>query len=294
MLRQWSEIMRPQRAVAGAGLTLTLLLLPDLGMRLPAVEREKYESPYSVKFSFTDEELVGDLKGERGDAKRQSSVAHDDWYSRRIKDKYGAWGVPARHYPALPGLAEKSLKWKRERVIAVALRYQGYAYQHHHVPDWDPPRDWPWKEVALGHNSKGVDCSNFSSFVYNQGFGIKPTSAIKEQAMQRTISGPGEDRETKAEEIPLPKTYDELVKTLQTGDLLYVRNRKEEISHVVIWVGGIGQSPDRTPLILDSHGEGVKDSKGNAIPVGIYLRPFRENSWYHKSASHAHRIFHTR
>ena len=49
--------------------------------------------------------------------------------------------------------------------------------------------------------------------------------------------------------------------------------------------------PDGTPLILDSHGEGVKDSNGKSIPCGINLRPFRKNSWYFKSASHAHRLF---
>ena len=52
----------------------------------------------------------------------------------------------------------------RQRVIAVALRFQGYHYQHHHVPDWDPPADWPYKESPLGKQSKGVDCSNFTSF----------------------------------------------------------------------------------------------------------------------------------
>jgi hypothetical protein len=42
--------------------------------------------------------------------------------------------------------------------------------------------------------------------------------------------------------------------------------------------------------VIDSHGEGVKDANGNSIPPGIHLRPFREDSWYNRSASHAHRF----
>jgi hypothetical protein len=76
-----------------------------------------------------------------------------------------------------------------------------------------------------------------------------------------------------------------------TGDLVSIRNRSGKISHVVIWVGAIGRSPDGTPLIIDSHGEDVRDSNGEAIPCGVQLRPFRENSWYNQSASHALRIF---
>ena len=39
---------------------------------------------------------------------------------------------------------------RRQRVIAVALRYRGYGYQHHHIPDWDPPPEWPWKPTCAG------------------------------------------------------------------------------------------------------------------------------------------------
>jgi hypothetical protein len=45
------------------------------------------------------------------------------------------------------------------------------------------------------------------------------------------------------------------------------------------------------PLIIDSHGEDVRDSQGQFIPCGVQLRPFRENSWYNRSASHALRVF---
>jgi hypothetical protein len=72
---------------------------------------------------------------------------------------------------------------------------------------------------------------------------------------------------------------------------VYIRNREGRISHVVLWVGPIGRAPDSAPLIIDSHGDGVRDSEGRTIPCGVQLRPFRENSWYNHSASHALRLF---
>jgi squalene-hopene/tetraprenyl-beta-curcumene cyclase len=261
----------------------------------PAKEKERadYRSPYSVKFTLPLKDLVGDLENsERGDYRKASTFAFAEWSGKRVLDAYGPWGPPARHFPAPEKLAERSLEWQRQRVIAVGLRFQGYGYQHHHIPDWDPPKDWPWKETKGGHNGKGVDCSNFTAFVYNLGLGIKPTGNVKKQADQLEHPGPGPNKTTHALRIEKPATYAELTRTLQTGDLLFIRNKKGEISHVVLWVGAIGQAPDGSPLILDSHGDGVKDSNGNSIPHGIYLRPFRENSWYFQSASHAIRVLH--
>jgi cell wall-associated NlpC family hydrolase len=285
--------VRTNRLVAGVGLCLAL---PGLALRgeppVRTAAETPYRSPYSVEFTVPMGELLEDIeKGTRGDPKHQSSVPFDDWYTLRIREKYGAWGPPAAHYPAPDKLADRSLAWKRERVIAVALRFQGYGYQHHHVPDWAPPEGWPWKETSTGRNGKGVDCSNFTAFVYNLGFGIKPTGGIREQAERLELSGPGEGQTTKARKIKLPEPYADMVHTLRTGDLLYIRNKEDEISHVVIWVGAIGRSTDDAPLIIDSHGQGVKDSAGTNIPSGVQLRPFRESSWYFRSASHAHRIW---
>lgn len=251
-----------------------------------------YQSPYSVTFKHPLKELIADLDaGERGNPHQQSSVSHADWYLPTIRERYGAWGPPTKHYAAPVNVLDKSVAWKRERTIAVGLRLLGYGYQHHHVPDWDPPAEWPWKETSVGHNGKGVDCSNFSAFVYNLGFGLKPTGNVKKQAALTVFPGPGEGRTTAVRHVKLPDSYPELLKTLQTGDLLFIRNRDQEIAHVVLWVGAIGSSPDGTPLVLDSHGNRVKDRNGALIPAGIYLRPFRENSWYYQSASHALRIW---
>lgn len=275
---------------------LTLVTLPAVTMLASALCAQEpakdYRSPYTVEFTHPLRELVADIdKAPRGSTQDESSFPHREWYGEKVRRQYGSWGAPARHYPAPRGLENWSTSFKRERAVAVALRFQGYGYQHHHIPDWDPPASWPWKHTAIGHNGKGVDCSNFTAFVYNLGFGIKPSGAVKNQAEHVEIPGPGEGHTTHAETIRKPETYAELVRTLRTGDLVYVRNREGELAHVVLWIGSVGRSPDNAPLIIDSHGDGVTDSNGNHIPCGIHLRPFREGSWYHKSASHAHRIF---
>jgi hypothetical protein len=77
---------------------------------------------------------------------------------------------------------------------------------------------------------------------------------------------------------------------LLTGDLLYVKNSPGNLSHVVIWVGKIGKSPDGNPLVLDSTGTGSRDSEGREIPDGIQLRAFTPRSWYFRQASHVLRI----
>jgi cell wall-associated NlpC family hydrolase len=254
----------------------------------PAGERPRY----NVAFTFQPTDLVNDLqRTERGDARRESEVPHAEWYSRRVSERWHGWGPPARHYPPLPGSDEWPVERKRQRVIAVALHFVGYGYQHHHVPDWDPPADWEWKHTCVGHNGKGVDCSNYTSFVYNLGFGIKLNSEVHHQAAERQGAGPGAQRKTPLRRIELPESYKGRIQTLKSGDLVFIRNNEDKISHVVIWVGSIGQSEEKVPLILDSHGGEVRDDQGKQIPCGVQLRPFREKSWYNKDASHAIRVF---
>lgn len=271
-------------ALLGIALFVPALLADDAKRDAP------YKSPYSVKFTHTLKELVGDLDGPRGDPHLQSDVPFRDWNTDAARKKFDTWGPPQRHYPEPDGIANKPRDWKQQRVIAVALRFQGYNYQHHHIPDWVPQENAPGKKGVVGHNAKGVDCSNFTTFVYNLGFGIKPNSDVHKQSEERGFALPGEKRLHRVEVINKPETYKGFVDTLQTGDLLYIRNTEGHIAHVVIWVGSIGQ-PDKVPLIIDSHGDGVKDSEGNQIPKGIHLRPFGEKSWYHHSASHALRVF---
>jgi hypothetical protein len=292
--------MRGRRILARgwAGLiTLGLGLAAALGGSAPrsptgVAERPTsgYESPYRVEFHEPSGVLVGDLeRTERGDPRRSGEVPFVEWYGRRVRERFGAWGPRARAYPPPAGLESWSARRKRERVIAVALRFVGYGYQHHHVPDWDPPSEWPWKESCVGRNGPGVDCSNFTGFVYNLALGVRVSTDVGLQAGTRLARGPGEAR-TPVRRVDLPESYEERLATLRTGDLLFIRNREGRVAHVVLWVGAIGRSPDGVPLVLDSTGEGHRDSNGRVIPCGVHLRPFGADSWYHRSASHALRI----
>jgi hypothetical protein len=255
-------------------------------------EAESAESKrYELKYTYPLRELVGDLlDGERGDPSRESDIPHHEWYSHETRRRLGAWGPEQRRYAPLAGMNERPVTWLRERVIATAARFIGYEYQHHHIPDWNPPASWPWKECCAGHNGRGVDCSNFTSFVYSQGFGIKMNAAIEHQSeLSRALEG---EFTMPIRKIELPESYSARIEKLRTGDLLYIRGKEDgPITHVVTWVGSIGLALSGVPLLIDSHGGDVEDDWGRKIPCGIHLRPFREDSWYNRCASHAHRIF---
>jgi cell wall-associated NlpC family hydrolase len=248
-------------------------------------------SAYGLDFRYSSDELIADLMhGERGDPRRQSDIAHHEWYAAWVRHRFGAWGPPARRYAPLDELEQRPIEWQRERVIATAARFIGYDYQHHHIPDWDPPANWPWKHCCAGGNGRGFDCSNFTSFVYNQGFGIHLSSAIGRQSQLR--HAPFGETSLGIHRVELPASLAGQQEVLRTGDLLYIRGREGgHVTHVVLWVGAIGRSVENVPLVLDSHGSGVKDAAGRDIPCGVHLRPFREHSWYHRCASHALRIF---
>lgn len=270
-----------------------LLLSALLWLPEASVQAQPYQSPYRVKFSFTDQELIGDLlTGPRGEWKEQSKVPFSDWYSENTKRRFKSWGPSSKHYEAPAGMTGKSSQWQRERIIATALKFTGYAYQHHHIPDWDPPADWPQnpKLKEPVPPTKGIDCSNFTAFVYNLALGIKPTGDVQDQAALTAMPGPGEKAVTKLRRIEKPESYESLTSTFKTGDLLFIKNRAGQVSHVVLWVGKIGISRDDVPLIIDSTSEGAKDSEGNIIPGGVQLRPVRPSSWYAKSLSHGLRV----
>jgi cell wall-associated NlpC family hydrolase len=135
-----------------------------------------------------------------------------------------------------------------------------------------------------------VDCSNFTGFVYNLALGILPSTGIKTQAEMTDAAGPGAGRSVPVKRVELPKSHEDFSKELLTGDLLFVKSNKGNISHVVLWVGKIGNSPEGLPLILDSTGSGATDSNGETIPDGVQLRPFKRTTWYFTQASHVLRI----
>ena len=250
----------------------------------------EYRSPYRVEFSVPVDELIPDvLQGDRAAPEKQSPIPFSEWNGAEVRRRYGAWGPPGIHHLPPPIAEGKLAEWKRQRVLAIGLRYIGLSYQHHHLPDFDPPKDWPWKEVASGENGRGVECSNFTTFVYNLALGLKIDSGILLQA-QTTEARLADGKRVALQQIQVPSRYADFSRILKTADLLFIKNSRGNVSHVVLWVGGVGRSPDQMPLIPDSTGEGRRDSSDNRIPAGIHLRPFTPNSWYFKSASHALRL----
>jgi len=257
----------------------------------PAAASVPYKSPYGIQLPYPDEELIPDiLHGERGKKHLESKIPHHLWY-QHAHPWIGPWGPLPRTYPPPPLAANKSDDWKQARIIATGLRFLGYKYRHHYIPDWDPPFGWHMPIPGNPpHEGKGVDCSNFTSFIYNQGLGIGISSDVHKQAATETaiLHGAGDNFPVRI--IPRQNSLAEWCTVLKPGDLLFIRPRSNiGISHVVMWIGDWGR-PVGTPLILDSHGADVRDANGEMIPAGIYLRPFRANSWYCTNADHAIRI----
>lgn len=256
----------------------------------------EYKSPYQFKFSVPISELCAiDNTPPRNDKRLESTTPFEEWYSDGVRQEFGVWGPKPRHYPELEGFDSISASWKRQRVLAVANNMIGLPYQHHHIPDWDPPADWPWKQVAYGRNSKGLDCSDFSSWVYNYGLGVHINSDVQKQAATTEIEGPGGVGVIEVRVIRDKNGFDDLVTRLRAGDLLFIKHKNsEEVGHVIIWTGEFAQSPDGAPLVIDCTGPDHQDCNGNNIPIGVQLRPFKRDTWYYQSFSHAHRIIRER
>ncbi len=167
----------------------------------------------------------------------QTEVPEDEWFDQ------SSWGPPAATYPEVevPLEIEDVVQWKRDRVIAVAKHFIGVKYEHFHIP-------------AAG----GLDCSNFTSWVYNYGFGIRFTSHVVKQSAAPEAGRLLADGEE-----------------FKTGDLLFIKNSKGEIGHVIIYID--------EDHIIDS------TTTTNPPSNGVKVRSFA--GWYKKQYSHARRIF---
>lgn len=278
----------PPLALVVAVLLALVLTVPSRAEAPPA-----YVSPYGIAFTVPPNLLTPDFQQPpRNDPREEGEISYSRWYQRAsyAADSVSpAWGPVARRYPRpdVPAGVDPRV-WKRERVLAAAARLIGYDYQHHHVPDFDPGPSWPWLRVKSGANGKGVDCSNFTSFCYNYGLGLKLPTAIGKQADVTRVDDIEAERLALEPSRPhAPAPYAALREALAPGDLLFIRNRANtRISHVVMWVGSLGTG-SRAPLVIDSHGQGERDADGRIIPAGVWLRPFREGEWYHASFDHA-------
>lgn len=271
-----------------------------------------YVSPYGLNFTVPFESLTADFnQSPRNELSFEGQAPpFSEWYKQSAYTAAdpASWGPTQNFYPvpSIPPGANVTA-WQQQRVIAVAQKYIGYDYQHHHIPDFDPSGipNWPWNSVKSGiKNTPGLDCSNFSAWNYNYGLGLPLFTGVGQQAANITTHLGTQTCEvvtTSNGTNPIP--YEFLLNTLQTGDLLYIRgnNQSRNITHVITWVGPIGRTlppPGRTtptsnePLIIDSHGGTnpvVIDANGKKIPQGVHLRPFLRDSWYHNKLDHVHR-----
>ena len=170
---------------------------PEVSVVAPRGAAPDYVSPYALRFTSDggllnagfDQPPWNDPASESAQPVASWQAAHD----RRLDGTWprgAAWGPAACQYPA-PVLPNRDLAYLRERVIAVAARQIGLAYQHHHIPSWVPPPGWAWSPVEAGANGPGLDCSNFVSFVFNYALGIKLPTAIGLQGAALSLPGPG-------------------------------------------------------------------------------------------------------
>ncbi|WP_165691536.1 NlpC/P60 family protein [Mycobacterium numidiamassiliense] len=197
-----------------------------------------------------------------------------EWYRTGGNGHYvnGGWGPRANALPppVIPHDAGcDSTTWKQERILTVAMRYiyapdnpLGLQYRHHHIPGWDPPtstyadasEENPDADAVQAPTAwdagRGLDCSNFTAWVYNYGLGIKFNGDVHQQ--YDGAAGP------MGSSIPREGPF-------APGDLIYLHpNRNEsQASHVVIYID-------------DQH---IIDSRVNAQNViGVQIR--NRLGWY--------------
>lgn len=190
----------------------------------------------------------------------QSETPRSEWYTARMLNSL--WGPMPARYPGIEDTIESLpqgtdiLAWKRDRVIALAKHYIGLPYRHHHIPAWSPSLpDHP------KYNGPGLDCSNFTAWVYNFGFGIQLNSDVAKQAAMQPRPGfavhPGMLR-ISAEGPFYP------------GDILYIANpNKTAIVYSVLFID-------------DGH---IIDSTDGQVAVRHFT------GWYRRQLSHAIRVF---
>lgn len=253
--------------------------------------------------------------------------------------------------------------WQQQRLLAAAnlLLQAGTHYQHLHLPTFDPAQvttgtGFPWIAVSTGtalqsswqlannvsgttHNPyaaaygrplPGIDCTDFSAYVYSLALGIQMHSGTPNQIEFVGASKPTPGGTAIATVLDsagnqiVPQFFygpnfgiaaingtsslTSLVSQFQAGDLLYIGNPNDGILHVVMWLGQTGtdsagntfplviSSHDNTPAIFDTLALGTNGfpSDGNVAghlpPPGVHILPFADSNWFYQDFQVAMRV----
>jgi cell wall-associated NlpC family hydrolase len=235
----------------------------------------------SYPYSCNRDSLTADFAAR--DTLPQTRVPPADWYQTDDDGRYvnRGWGpaadaLPAPEIPSNAGCDTST--WKQERVLAVAMRYinapdnpLGLQYRHHHIPGWNPTTstyagasaensdvDAPDKTIEWAAGP-GLDCSNFTAWVYDYGLGIKFSGDVHQQFAG--TAGP------MGQAIPREGPF-------EPGDLIFLHpnGNSNEVSHVVIFMD-------------DQH---IIDSRVDAQNlVGVQIR--NREGWYRTAILSAYR-----
>ena len=264
-----------------------------------------YSSPYHLSPAVCDPALTPDF---RAGLKLASNYAHwsatpyEQWTDlaamTALNSSWGPWYVA---FPAPPHVLQLSLLEQQARVLAATTYHLGsFPYRHFHMAEVVVMPAPGWLDAFPGRSGAGLDCSDYSHFNFNMALGVQLKTATGVQAAQRTanlVVGGAPTSVTVQGTVLFDvqagwePDFSELVAGLQPGDLLYIRGDPDPsrpITHVIMWVSPLandtlGQDPY---LITDSFGDVSVDSRGNQIPSGPQLRPFREDTYYWSSFDH--------
>lgn len=263
--------------------------------------------------------------------------ASADFSFRNTLQQYPTGGADSRWGPRLNWYPQVSAAqvpnscnptaWAWARMQAAILQTISYDlnYCHHHAPFWTTPSQYRvWCDRSepdtdqekcscskAGSNKanawRGVDCSSYTTYLFNYAFGYYPTSAIGSQACAATAPG------RLLGSISSPSN----LSLLAPGDLLFITPSRKgrapplRVSHVIMWTGWTvdfskgSTSPLANATLVANLSASQRASTVACIdaaaaagqPVyvitdshhaGPALRPFC--GWYQSSFSHARRV----
>ena len=255
-----------------------------------------YVSPYHLDSLFTFTDLGSDFA--QRDLINPSTMDTTQWYNPEYQyyvdnRKEVTWGPWPSDFNSEAGYPH-NLRWQQQRILYVAKRYIGTYFQYHHLLQWNPPASWPWdtiNKVSLGHNSAGIDASDFATWLYNYGLGYHLLPKIDSQYVQKTINGYGETPVLGIIDVAKPASFDTLVTKLQIGDLIYCSQTPGSAQpvHVAIWIGKTKPS-DKYYLVIDAYDGIIKDMNNANVPQGVQIRPIDAGSYYFTCMLKARRI----